>query len=175
MAITKSGVVIFLAFIGLLYYGTAEKNKDNDRYNSLKGKPLSELSIEDKSFLEIRKKEEAEKATREALQRKEAAASAQKAKEKGKEGRAEPLSEQVLLQNEVIFTCNDLARNMLAYPDSYSKEQTESGISNENGKKVYYYTLHFSGLNAFNARVIHTIECYGTIGDQSRRVTYRTF
>ncbi|MCC3717984.1 hypothetical protein LLP99_16950 [Rouxiella badensis] len=175
MAITKSGVVIFLVVVGLLYYGSAEKSKENERYNSLKSKPISELSSDDRSFIQLKDKEAAEKKISEALQRKKDAANELKAKKREEENKPKPLSEQVLLQNEVIFTCNDLAKNMLSYPESYNTEQTESGISDESGKKTYYYTLHFSGLNAFNVRGIHTIECYGTVGDRSRQVTYRTF
>lgn len=85
------------------------------------------------------------------------------------------LSEDVLLKNEVIFTCKDIARSSLSLPDTFETEQTESGIDEKNGKQVYYFTLHFSGMNAFNSRITHTIECYGTVGDKNRTVTYKTF
>lgn len=88
---------------------------------------------------------------------------------------APTLSEEALLKNEVIFTCKDIARSSLSLPDTFETEQTESGIDENNGKQIYYFTLHFSGMNAFNSRITHTIECYGTIGDKKRTVTYKTF
>lgn len=87
----------------------------------------------------------------------------------------ETLSEQELLQNDVIFTCEDIARTSLTSPDSYEREQTESGIDDQGSKKVYYFTLHYSGVNSFNVRDIHTIECYGTVGDTKHEVTYKMF
>ncbi|HHY0812915.1 hypothetical protein [Phytobacter diazotrophicus] len=87
----------------------------------------------------------------------------------------ERLSEQELLQNDVIFTCEDIARSSLTNPDSYEREQTESGVDDQGNKKVYYFTLHYSGVNSFNVRDIHTVECYGTIGDAKHDVTYKMF
>ena len=55
------------------------------------------------------------------------------------------------------------------------RAKANSGVDNQNGKQVYYFTLDYSGINAFNVRGSHTIECYGTIGDPSHSVTYRTF
>ncbi|MBD3720721.1 hypothetical protein IE992_01295 [Klebsiella pneumoniae] len=86
-----------------------------------------------------------------------------------------PYRKKILLQNDVIFACKDIARNSLNYPDSFEVENTNSGIDNQNGKQIYYFTLDYSGVNAFNVRGTHTIECYGTIGDLSHSVTHKIF
>lgn len=163
-----TGKKIVLVVIVVLGYLIGNHANDDKRYEELKSKEPSSLSQDDKLFIKTvddeRMKAEAE---RRGYQKK---MEVEKEREKPK-----PLSEKVLLQNDVIFTCKDIARNSLNYPDSFEVENTNSGVDNQNGKQVYYFTLDYSGINAFNVRGSHTIECYGTIGDPSHSVTYRTF
>jgi hypothetical protein len=86
----------------------------------------------------------------------------------------ERLSEQELLQNDVIFTCEDIARSSLTNPESYEREQTESGIDDQGNKGLLLYAPLLRR-KLFNVRDIHTVECYGTIGDAKHDVTYKMF
>ena len=163
-----TGKKIVLAVIVVVGYLIGNHSNDSKKYEELKNNDPSSLSQDDKSFIKTiedgRAKAEADRRD----YQKEQVAEKEKTKPK-------PLSEKVLLQNDVIFTCKDIARNSLNYPDSFEVENTNSGVDNQNGKQVYYFTLDYSGVNAFNVRGSHTIECYGTIGDPSHSVTYRTF
>ncbi|MBD3743992.1 hypothetical protein IE980_16145 [Klebsiella pneumoniae] len=72
-------------------------------------------------------------------------------------GKTKTLIGKILLQNDVIFACKDIARNSLNYPDSFEVENTNSGIDNQNGKQIYYFTLDYSGVNAFDVGARYTI------------------
>lgn len=165
MAVSASKKVVLVALLAAAYFigrGTVEHKK----YDELKSKPLSELSQQDREFI---KKTEDDRAKAES-DRKE-----YQLEEKRKEEADRPRRELMELQIAVRSACEDTARSQLNYPDSYDDEQYEDGIDSQDGRKFYYYTLHYSGTNAFNVRSTHTIECYGTIGDESRKVTYRKF
>ena len=167
MAVSASKKVVLVVLLAAAYI-IGRGNEEHKKYDELKSKPLSELSQQDREFI---KKTEDDRAKAES-DRREYQLEEKRKKESSK---AKPLSEQELLQNDVIFSCNEMARNALNYPDSFKIDHTKSGIDNQQGSKVYYYTLDYSGVNAFNVRSTHTIECYGTIGDESRKVTYRKF
>lgn len=164
----STGKKVFLAVIVVVGYLIGNHENDDKRYEELKGKEPSSLTQDDKSFIKTvddeRLKAEVERRDYQKIQEAE--------REKAKPN---PLSEKVLLQNDVIFACKDIARNSLNYPDSFEVENTNSGIDNQNGKQIYYFTLDYSGVNAFNVRGTHTIECYGTIGDPSHSVTHKIF
>lgn len=167
MAVSANKKVFLVVLLAAAYF-IGRGNEDHKKYDDLKNKPQSELTQEDRDFI---KKTEDERAKAE-VERKNYQREEAKSKEASK---AKPLSEQELLQNDVIFACRDIARGSLNSPDSFEIEQSESGIDEQTNKKVYYYTLHYSGVNAFNVRSTHTIECYGTLGDKSHNVTYRAF
>ena len=165
MAVSNSKKILLgLILVGAYYFGQA--NEEHQKYDDLKSKSPSELSSEDKAFISRIDNERAKaELNRQKYQQ----------EEREKEGRDKPRRELMELQIAVKMACEDTAKGLLNYPTSYEKEQQEDGVGDKSGKKIYYYTLHYSGVNAFNVRIINTIECYGTIGDPSRQVTYRTF
>ncbi|WP_456309769.1 hypothetical protein [Serratia proteamaculans] len=165
MAVSNSKkIVLGLILVLAYYFGQGQENQQ--KYEDLKSKDPALLSLEDKKFIA---KVESERAKTE-LERKE-----YQRKEREKEEKDKPRRELMELQIAVRMTCVDIAKGLMKYPKSYEEEQSEDGIDNQNGKKIYYYTLHFSGVNAFNVRGINTIECYGNVGDTSHHVTYRAF
>ena len=167
MAVSNSKKIV-LGLIFVIAYHFWQSNEDQRKYDELITRPVSTLSQEDKEFIKYRE----DKRAKDEAEMKQYRAEEKRKKEANK---AKPLSEQVLLQNDVIFSCNEVARRTLSFPDSFEVEQTESGIDDNGESKIYYYTLHYSGINAFNARGIHTVECYGTVGDREHKVTYKTF
>lgn len=167
MAVSTGKKITLLAILAVGYF-ISDGAQDNQKYESLKAIPPKELTPNDKAFI---KKIEDERSAGETERKQHQLGK----KRKEEQDSPKPLSEQELLQNEVIFTCEGIARSYLNHPDSYQRERTESGIDQQEGEKVYYFTLHYSGVNAFNVRSIYTIECYGMIGDKKHNVTYRTF
>lgn len=158
--------MIFLLVVGFAVYAVLDTKNDRDHVSELKSKPQSELSDNDKRDLA-----EADKAEKERLNRKKVYEEEQR-KESLKN---KPQRDFVELQLKVRMACEDTARSRLKYPDSFRDEQHEDGVSDESGKKVYYYTLHYSAINAFNARSTSTIECYADVGKPDNKVTYRLF
>lgn len=164
--ISKMIRILLLAVIAFAAYAIFDTDKNNQRYEELKTKDKKELTSGDIAFLSEMKKRDAEAEVRRKNHEKEMAA---------EEKRNKPQRELLELKLAVRVACEDTAKSRLKYPDSFEDEQHEDGVSNESGKNIYYYTLHYSSVNSFNVRSVSTIECYGMVGDPERRVTYRTF
>lgn len=162
----STGKKIILVVILAVGYVIGNGSNENKKYEELKAKSSTELTKEDKSFI---RKIEDERSAAEADRKK------YQLEQKKKDDADKPRRELMELQLAVRMACHDTASSLLKYPDSFEDEQHEDGIDKQGDKNVYYFTLHYSGVNAFNVRDIHTIECYGTVGDPSHRVTYRTF
>lgn len=165
MSISTGKKILLVAFLGVAYFignGVNEHNK----YDELKSKKAEELTQEDKSFIQ---KVESERAEAEKDRQQ------YQLEQKKKNEEDKPRRELMELQIAVRSACQDTASSLLKYPDSFKDEQHEDGIDKQSDKNVYYFTLHYSGVNAFNVRSTHTIECYGTVGDRNRTVTYKTF
>lgn len=165
MGVSTGKKVVLVAIIAIGYFIGNGAN-ENKRYEELKAKPPNALTQDDKSF--IKKIEDGRSAAEEDRRQFQL-------EEKKKEDADKPRRELMELQLAVRTACHNTALSFLKYPKSFKDEQHEDGIDKQGEKKVYYFTLHYSGINAFNVRSIHTIECYGTVGDQSHQVTYRTF
>lgn len=163
MAVSTGKKVAF-AIILIAAYFIGKGNEEHKKYDDLKSKPQSELTQDDRDFIRKTEDERAEA---------EADRISYQLEQKKKDEADKPRRELMELQIAVRVACEDTAKSQLKYPGSYSSEQHEDGIEKENNS--YYYTLHYSGVNAFNVRSTHTIECYGTLGDKSHNVTYRTF
>ena len=165
MAVSTGKKMILVAILAAGYFIGNGAN-ENKRYEELKAKQPSDLTQDDKSF--IKKIEDGRSKAEE--ERKQ-----YQLEQKKKDEADRPRREFMELQLAVRMACHDTASSLLKYPDSFKDEQHEDGIDNQEGKDIYYFTLHYSGVNSFHVRSTHTIECYGTIGDPSHSVTYRTF
>ncbi|HBQ0466801.1 hypothetical protein [Klebsiella aerogenes] len=158
----KIALVVIIAIGYFIGHGVNENNK----YDELKSKKTSELSLDDKAFI---KKIDEERAKAEADRHQ------YQIEQKKKEDADRPRRELMELQLAVRGACHETALSLLKHPDSYKDEQHEDGLDKQGDKTVYYFTLHYSGVNDFNVRSTSTIECYGTVGDKSQKVTYKTF
>lgn len=152
--------------IGFAIYAAMDTKEDRGHISDLKSKSTNQLTNSDKEELV-----EADKSEKARLVRKE-----QYDEEQRKEAlRNKPKRDFLELQLNVRIACENTARSLLKFPDSYEDVQHEDGVSDETGKSVYFFTLHYSAVNAFNVRSTSTIECYADVGDPNNKITYRSF
>ncbi|TGC25275.1 hypothetical protein [Escherichia sp. E1130] len=162
---TKMLRIALLAVIGFAAYAIFDTSQEEDQASQARSKPAESRSESDKAAIRSAEEKETARLKRKAIYEKELADEAKK----------NQLPVDVLAKNNVIFACKDIARNTLTRPETFDTEQTESGIDDTVSPKQYYFTLHYSGLNDFNVKVIHTIECYGSLTKPNGQVTYRMF
>ncbi|KHM28130.1 hypothetical protein [Klebsiella aerogenes] len=165
MGVSTSKKIVLVAIIAIGYFIGNGVN-ENNKYDELKSKKTSELSQDDREFI---KKVDGERAKAEGERQQ------YQAEQKEREESDRPRRELMELQLAVRSACHETALSLLKHPDSYKDEQHEDGLDKQGDKTVYYFTLHYSGVNDFNVRSTSTIECYGTVGDKNQKVTYRTF
>lgn len=162
---TKMLRIALLAVLGFAAYAILDTKQDEEKVEQAQSKSAESRNESDKAVIRTAEEKEAARLKRKAAYEKERADEAKK----------NQLPDDVLAKNNVIFACKDIARNSLSRPDTFDTEQTESGIDDSVSPKQYYFTLHYSGLNDFNVKVIHTIECYGSLNKPDGEVTYRMF
>lgn len=162
---TKMLRIALLAVLGFAAYAILDTKQDEEKVEQAQSKSAESRNESDKAVIRTAEEKEAARLKRKAAYEKERADEAKK----------NQLPDDVLAKNNVIFACKDIARNSLSRPDTFDTEQTESGIDDSVSPKQYYFTLHYSGLNDFNVKVIHTIECYGSLTKPDGEVTYRMF
>lgn len=162
---TKMLRIALLAVIGFAVYAIVDTSQEEEQANQARNKSAESRTESDKKAIQSAEEKESARLKRKAAYEKELA----------EESKKNQLPNEVLAKNNVIFACKDIARNTLNRPDTFDAEQTESGIEKTGSKNQYYFTLHYSGLNDFNVKVIHTIECYGDLAKPNGQVTYRMF
>lgn len=165
MAVNTSKKVV-LGIVLLVAYFIGNGVNNQQKYDELKSKPASELTDEERDFV---------KETEDARQQAEQDRSNYQAEEKKKAEADRPRRALLELQAMVRSSCEETASSTLNYPKSYEHEQHEDGFDERSDGKYYFFTLHYSGVNSFNVRSVHTIECYGKVGDIKTPITYKIF
>lgn len=165
MAVSTGKKIVLIAILAVGYFIGSGEN-EHKKYDELKTKNASELTVDEKEFIS---KVEIERSKAESDRKQ------YQIEQKKKEEADKPRRDLMELQLAVRMACDTTARSMLSIPSSYEDEQHEDGFDKQGETDIYYFTLHYSGVNSFNVRSTHTIECYGSVGDKGHKVTYRTF
>lgn len=158
--------LLLICVVGFFVYAVMDTNKDREHIAELRKKDTSLLTDQDRLDLKAADKEEKEAEKRRIAHEKE-----QREERKKNQAQTQKLENQV----NTRVACEGVARGKLRFPDSYQDEAHEDGESKIDGKDQYYFTLHYSGVNAFNVRSTSTIECYSPLNSRGEKVTYRSF
>lgn len=158
--------LLLICVVGFFVYAALDTSNDREHIAELRKKDPSLLTDQDKLDLTAAVKEEKEAEKRRIAHEKE-----ERAEREKNQAQTQALETQL----NTRIACEDIARGKLRFPDSYQDESHEDGVSKIDGKDQYYFTLHYSGVNAFNVRSTSTIECYSPLNSRGEKVTYRSF